>query len=103
MIMNYRDSVDRNKNNIIGFTLIEILIGVVISAIMMGAMFTTYTVVNNSYSQVSDVAGISRSGRDIVTLMMRDIRLAGFKYHYCLLYTSPSPRDQSGSRMPSSA
>ena len=22
---------------------------------------------------------------------------------YCLLYTSPSPRDQSGSRMPSSA
>ena len=23
--------------------------------------------------------------------------------HYCLLYTSPSPRDQRGSRMPSSA
>ncbi len=72
----------RIKNNIIGFTLIEILIGVVISSIMIAAMFTTYTVVSNSYSQVSDVAGISRSGRDIVTLMMRDIRLAGFKYHY---------------------
>ena len=72
----------RYKNNITGFTLIEILIGVVVSAIMMAAMFTTYTVVSNSYSQVSDVAGISRSGRDIVTLMMRDIRLAGFKYHY---------------------
>ena len=24
-------------------------------------------------------------------------------HHYCLLYTSPSPRDQRGSRMPSSA
>ena len=24
-------------------------------------------------------------------------------YEYCLLYTSPSPRDQRGSRMPSSA
>ena len=72
----------RYKNNIIGFTLIEILIGVVISSIMIAAMFTTYTVVSNSYSQVSDVAGISRSGRDIVSLMMRDIRLAGFKYHY---------------------
>ena len=24
-------------------------------------------------------------------------------YTYCLLYTSPSPRDQRGSRMPSSA
>ena len=26
-----------------------------------------------------------------------------YKYNYCLLYTSPSPRDISGSRMPSSA
>ena len=25
------------------------------------------------------------------------------QYHYCLLYTSPSPRDLSTSRMPSSA
>ena len=25
------------------------------------------------------------------------------KHHRCLLYTSPSPRDQRGSRMPSSA
>ena len=25
------------------------------------------------------------------------------EYKYCLLYTSPSPRDQRGSRMPSSA
>ena len=27
----------------------------------------------------------------------------GGKAHRCLLYTSPSPRDQRGSRMPSSA
>ena len=27
----------------------------------------------------------------------------GLRYHGCLLYTSPSPRDQRGSRMPSSA
>ena len=26
-----------------------------------------------------------------------------FNFHPCLLYTSPSPRDQRGSRMPSSA
>ena len=28
---------------------------------------------------------------------------AAHKSHDCLLYTSPSPRDQRGSRMPSSA
>ena len=66
--------------NILGFTLIEILIGVVISSIMMAAMYTTYSVVNNSYSQVTDRAKISRSGRDIVEMLMRDVRMAGFKY-----------------------
>ena len=59
--------------NIAAFTLIEILIGVVISSIMMAAMYTTYSVVNNSYGQVVDKAKISRSGRDIVEMLMRDI------------------------------
>ena len=27
----------------------------------------------------------------------------GIRFHFCLLYTSPSPRDLSTSRMPSSA
>ena len=72
----------KNIKKFLGFTLIEILIGIVISTIMMGAMFTTYNVVNNSYSQVSDVAGISRAGRDVVSMMMRDVRMAGFKYYY---------------------
>ena len=73
----------KNKlNNNVGLTLIEILIGIVISSLMMAAMYTTYSVVNNSYSQVTDRAKISRSGRDLIGMMMRDIRLAGFKYYY---------------------
>ena len=73
----------KNKlNNNVGLTLIEILIGIVISSMMMAAMYTTYSVVNNSYSQVTDRAKISRSGRDLIGMMMRDIRLAGFKYYY---------------------
>ncbi len=71
-----------NLKNIAGVTLVEILIGVVITAIMMGAIFTSYTVVNNSYSQVTDRAQISTSGRDIVGMLMRDIRMAGFKYFF---------------------
>ena len=75
--------IKQNKlKNIAGITLIEIMIGVVISAIMMGAMYTTYNIVNSSYSQVTDRAKISRSGRDIIAMLIRDIRLAGFKYHY---------------------
>ena len=33
----------------------------------------------------------------------REKRCIKRKFHFCLLYTSPSPRDQRGSRMPSSA
>tara|TARA_B100001250_G_scaffold80695_1_gene66372 strand:- start:2944 stop:3807 length:864 start_codon:yes stop_codon:yes gene_type:complete len=61
-----------------GVTLVELLIGVVISSIMMAALYTSYNVVNNSYSQVSDRANISRTGRDITGMLLRDIRMAGY-------------------------
>ena len=52
-----------------------------------------------------DVAIIKSDNRRYT---MRDIgkiekRLNNVEYYTCLLYTSPSPRDQRGSRMPSSA
>ena len=65
---------------IVGLTLIEIMIGIVITTIMMAAVYTSYSVVNQSYSQVTDKAKISRASRDIVTMLMRDVRMAGFKY-----------------------
>ena len=70
----------KSNKSISGITLIEILIGIVISMIMMGAMFTSYTVVNNSYSQVSDKAKISQSARNLVGMIIKDVRMAGFKY-----------------------
>ena len=47
---------------------------------MMAAMFTSYQAVNNTYSQVIDRAKISQTGRDIIGMLTRDIRMAGFKY-----------------------
>ena len=66
--------------NISGLTLIEILIAIVITSLMMGAMVTSYNLVNSSYRQVTDRAKISQAGRDIVGTMLREIRMAGFKY-----------------------
>ncbi len=70
----------KKLRSIAGVTLIEILIGILISFVMMAAMFTSYTVVNNTYSQVTDRAKISTAGRDVIGMILRDIRLAGFKY-----------------------
>ena len=62
---------------------------------------------------------LSAAGKDIVVLEARDrvggrvenialkdgriVEMGGQWVSPCLLYTSPSPRDQRGSRMPSSA
>ena len=69
------------SKSIIGLSLIEILIGIMITSIMMAAMYTSYDVVNKSYNQVSEKAKISRAGRDLVSMLMRDVRMAGFKYY----------------------
>ena len=69
------------KKNILGVTLVEVLIGIVISTIMMGAMFTSYTAVNSSYQKVVDKAKISQTGRDVLGMLLKDIRMAGFKYY----------------------
>ena len=70
----------KKLKNIAGVTLIEILIGIVISTIMMGAMFSSYNAVNSVFQQVTDKAKISQSGRDILGMLLRDIRIAGFKH-----------------------
>jgi len=72
--------VNKNKNNS-GLTLIEIMIGVLITSIMMAAMYTSYNVVNQSYSRVSDKAKISKSSRDLTSMIMSDLRMSGFKYY----------------------
>ena len=60
----------KNKfSNIAGTTLVEILIGIVISVLMMAAIFTSYSAVNNTYSQVIDKAKISQTGRDIIGML----------------------------------
>ena len=71
----------KNRQDIIGLTLIEILIGIIITTIMMAAMYTSYSVVNQSYNQVSEKAKISRSSRDLVSMLMRDVRMSGFRYY----------------------
>ena len=70
----------KKLKNIAGVTLIEILIGIIISVVMMGAMFTSYNVVNSTYQQVTDKAKISQSGRDILGMLLRDVRISGYKH-----------------------
>ena len=51
-------------------------------------------------AQQADVEGQPEVAKRF--MQMAEVK-AGQALGYCLLYTSPSPRDQRGSRMPSSA
>ena len=68
--------------NIAGFTLIEILIAIVITSLMMAAMFTSYTLVNSTYRQVTDRAKISQAGRDTVGTMLREINASAHTHPF---------------------
>ena len=48
---------------------------------MMAAIYTTYSIVNSTYTQVLEKAKVSRSSRDLIELLIRDTRMAGFKYY----------------------
>ena len=49
------------------------------------------------------IANIAAQNKMSVDQLRSRLSYEGLNYNTCLLYTSPSPRDQRGSRMPSSA
>ena len=63
---------------------------------------------NESYDEamtreLSEEIGVEPLDYELVTKIDRSPEFIFAIYLICLLYTSPSPRDQRGSRMPSSA
>ena len=67
------------RAKILGFTLVETLVAIVIGVISVAALFYSYQIVNKSYQGILDKASISRSGRDALTMIARDLRNAGYK------------------------
>ena len=60
------------------------------------------------FVRVDSLSGVNvadvQCGHDHTVLLTTDGKVFSWGFNnYCLLYTSPSPRDQRGSRMPSSA
>ena len=68
-----------NKKNNLGFTLVEILVATVISAMSIMVVIYLYLFFNNSYKSLLDKAELSESGRSSLTMISRDLRNAGYK------------------------
>ena len=73
---------------------------------VVGSLEKSSTVVGNDFSKIEQVASISANNDfeigGLIADAMKRVTKDGV-ITVCLLYTSPSPRDQRGSRMPSSA
>ena len=61
-----------------GVTLIELMIVLVIAGILVGGIYTLFTTQQRSYFVQDQVAGIQQDARAVLSIMARDIRMAGF-------------------------
>jgi prepilin-type N-terminal cleavage/methylation domain-containing protein len=61
-----------------GFTLIELLVAMVLSFILIGAIYGTFTSQQKSYTVQDQVAETQQNARMAMNILMRDIRMAGY-------------------------
>ena len=94
-----------------GFTLLELLIVIVILGLLVSLVsINVLPTLSKAYSETARV-DISRIEQALVMYKINEGNYPSedegisklVEGGYCLLYTSPSPRDRSSSRMPSSA
>ena len=61
-----------------GFSLVEMLIAILVSAIIIAASFGSYTVIANNFTFQKDMKYIAQSARAVVNMINKDIRMAGY-------------------------
>ena len=57
----------------------------------------------SDYNPKTTTQGLGFKNKEKALYTIKAVKNRSIKYQVCLLYTSPSPRDQLTSRMPSSA
>ena len=62
------------------FTLVEMIVAMAVSAIIVAATYASYDLVKKQYARNIDVAEMHNSGRAIMQVLEREIRMAGFEY-----------------------
>ena len=62
-----------------GFTLVELMIAVAISSIILTAIYQMFIGQRKSYSLQNDIAEMQQTVRASETMMVREIRMAGYK------------------------
>lgn len=67
-----------NRQHSAGFTLVEMLVALAVGTIIVSGSYASYVLVANQYEKIRDVADMHTSGRAIMRIIERDVRMAGF-------------------------
>lgn len=62
-----------------GFSFLELLMAVAVSSIILAAIYASYLIVARQYTRLVAIAEVQDSGVPVLNLLMRDIRMAGYK------------------------
>ena len=65
------------KNNLRGFTLVEMVLALAISTIVLAAVYSVFTIANKNFTTQNAAANVQQNLRSAIRLMARDIRHAG--------------------------
>jgi len=68
------------QTNTKAFTLVEMLVAMAVSTIIIAATYASYDLVSTQYKKNIDVAEMNTSGRAVMQMIERDVRMAGFEY-----------------------
>jgi prepilin-type N-terminal cleavage/methylation domain-containing protein len=68
-----------NKKNDKGFTLIELMIAMVIALVVIASIYRVYQTQQKAYSTQQLVVEMQQNARSAITLMKREIRMAGYR------------------------
>ncbi len=72
-----------------GFSLVEMMITLVISTIIIGAAFGSYAIIQRNFEWQKDMKYISQSARNVIEMIQKDIRNAGFRFESSAAIADP--------------
>ena len=62
------------------FTLVEMLVALAVSSIIIAATFASFELVQKQYKKNIDIAELHTSGRAVMSILEREIRMAGYEF-----------------------
>ena len=68
------------RHNKKAFTLVEMLVALAVSAVIVSATYASFELIKNQYKRNTDISQLHSSGRAIMQVLEREIRMAGYEF-----------------------